>query len=88
MTIGNKPSNTLLLRELNPSVLGKLIALYEHQVYVQSLLLNINAFDQWGVELGKSLSKEIFNNLATGKSGEALDASTSKLIDLSKEWQE
>ncbi|MBQ13743.1 MAG: glucose-6-phosphate isomerase [Gammaproteobacteria bacterium] len=88
VTIGNKPSNTLLLRELNPSVLGKLIALYEHQVYVQSLLLNINAFDQWGVELGKSLSKEIFNNLATGKSGEALDASTSKLIDLSKEWQE
>jgi glucose-6-phosphate isomerase len=87
VTTGNKPSNTLLLQELNPSVLGKLIALYEHKVYVQSLLLNINAFDQWGVELGKTLSKEIFNSLTTEEPTNALDPSTSNLIKLTKEWQ-
>jgi glucose-6-phosphate isomerase len=87
VTTGNKPSNTLLLQELNPSALGKLIALYEHKVYVQSLLLDINAFDQWGVELGKTLSKEIFNSLTTEEPANALDPSTSNLIKLTKEWK-
>lgn len=56
---GNRPSNTLLMDELNPSNLGSLIALYEHQVFVQGIIWNIFSFDQWGVELGKVLAKKI-----------------------------
>lgn len=60
---GNKPSNTIILKELNPRTLGSLIALYEHKVFVQGVVWNINSFDQWGVELGKKLAKKILINL-------------------------
>src|SRR5690606_20577589 len=53
---GNRPSTLLLFRRLGPKTLGRLIALYEHKVFVQSVIWNINAFDQWGVELGKKLA--------------------------------
>jgi len=77
---GNRPSNTILFDELNPVTLGKLIAMYEHKIYVQSVVWNINAFDQWGVELGKQLAKPIVTELS-GKTGKlAHDASTSGLI--------
>ena len=56
---GNQPSNTIGMQELNPSTLGALIALYEHRTFVQSVIWNINAFDQWGVELGKLLTKQM-----------------------------
>ena len=56
---GNRPSSTFLYRKLTPAMLGMLIALYEHKVFVQGVIWNINSFDQWGVELGKVLAVEI-----------------------------
>ena len=82
---GNKPSNTLLISQLNPHNLGCLIALYEHKTYVQSVIWNINAFDQWGVELGKELSKEILNALQLEKNLKEIDQSTAALIDSVRE---
>lgn len=76
---GNRPSNTLLLQQLTPHSLGNLIALYEHKVYVLSVLLNINAFDQWGVELGKQLGTKISNALAEGDIPDDWDSSTRNL---------
>ncbi len=83
---GNRPSTTILAPELTPSVLGQLIALYEHKVFVQSILWGINAFDQWGVELGKVLAKRIAPALTDpdGELAEA-DASTSELISRYRE---
>ena len=82
---GNKPSNTLLIGELSPFNLGCLIALYEHKVFVQSILWNINAFDQWGVELGKIISKDIYEKLtSTDEESDELDSSTKNLIKLIK----
>lgn len=78
---GNKPSNTLLLPELSPFYLGALIALYEHKVFVQGVLWDINSFDQWGVELGKQLSTPIYQVLS-GQQQHTFDASTSQLIAL------
>ncbi|MDT8428387.1 MAG: glucose-6-phosphate isomerase [Pseudomonadales bacterium] len=77
---GNKPSNTFLLDQLDAHTLGLLIALYEHRVYVQSVIHDINAFDQWGVELGKQLSSGIFAALQTTEPAGSLDASTRELI--------
>lgn len=77
---GNRPSTTLLLEELTPASLGSLIALYEHKVYVQSVVWGINAFDQWGVELGKKLSSEIDRIMRGEVSIESVDASTANLI--------
>ena len=76
---GNKPSNTLLLPELSPFYLGALLALYEHKVFVQGVLWNINSFDQWGVELGKQLSGPIYQALS-GADASKLDSSTQALI--------
>ncbi|SIQ13128.1 glucose-6-phosphate isomerase [Aromatoleum tolulyticum] len=76
---GNRPSNTLLLPDLSPRSLGALIALYEHKVFVQSVIWGINAFDQWGVELGKQIATRIAGELAGGTRGEH-DASTAGLI--------
>ena len=55
---GNRPSNIILLDELSPAMLGRLLVLYEHEVFVESVIWQINAFDQWGVELGKYLTKQ------------------------------
>lgn len=79
---GNKPSNTLLFDKATPRTVGALIALYEHKVYVQGAIWNINSFDQWGVELGKQLGNEILNKLLETPSNTQLDASTEGLIDL------
>jgi glucose-6-phosphate isomerase len=76
---GNRPTNTLLYRKLTPRTLGRLIALYEHKVFVQSAMWNVNAYDQWGVELGKQLAKAILPEL-TGKAVGHHDASTAALI--------
>jgi glucose-6-phosphate isomerase len=79
---GNRPSNMILMDRLTPAALGKLIALYEHNVFTQSIIWDIDAFDQWGVELGKVLAQRIIPELE-GKSGTELahDSSTNNLID-------
>ncbi|MER5636465.1 glucose-6-phosphate isomerase [Kitasatospora sp. NPDC002227] len=77
---GNHPTTTILAGELTPSVLGQLIALYEHKVFVQGAVWNIDSFDQWGVELGKVLAKRIEPVLLTGEGTEALDSSTAALV--------
>ena len=77
---GNRPSNTLVLRQLDPRSLGALIALYEHKVFVQGAIWNINSFDQWGVELGKQLAGGVLEDLQAGKPGDGHDPSTVRLI--------
>jgi len=77
---GNRPSTSILLDELTPRTLGALIALYEHKVFVESVIWGINAFDQWGVELGKQLADRILPELAGGASVGDHDASTAGLI--------
>ena len=78
---GNRPSTTILIDRLTPHRLGQLIALYEHRVFCQSVLWNLNAFDQWGVELGKQLATEIQPALADGASEGKYDGSTRGLLD-------
>jgi glucose-6-phosphate isomerase len=78
---GNRPTNTLLLAKLTPAALGKLIALYEHKVFVQGVLWNIDSFDQWGVELGKILATRIIPELENAAEPELKhDSSTNNLI--------
>ncbi|MGK5638444.1 glucose-6-phosphate isomerase [Streptomyces sp. URMC 126] len=77
---GNHPTTTILADALTPSVLGQLIALYEHKVFVQGAIWNIDSFDQWGVELGKVLAKRVEPALSEGAAVEGLDASTSALV--------
>jgi glucose-6-phosphate isomerase len=78
---GNRPSNTLLLEELTPAALGKLVALYEHSVFTQGVVWNIDSFDQWGVELGKVLAQRIIPELdAAADTPLAHDSSTNALI--------
>lgn len=81
---GNKPSSTIMLKALTPSSLGALIAAYEHKVYAQSAILGINAFDQWGVELGKQISSELFEAISSDETCEKFDASTNGLINTLK----
>lgn len=81
---GNRPSNTIVLQALTPASLGALIALYEHQVFVEGVIWGINSFDQWGVELGKVLAKDIQQELANNAQPERHDASTNALIQLAK----
>jgi len=80
---GNRPSTTITLDELSPNALGHLIALYEHKVFVQGVIWNVNSFDQWGVELGKVLANTILDEMKAGASGEH-DPSTSALMKLGK----
>ncbi|MER6060996.1 glucose-6-phosphate isomerase [Streptomyces sp. NPDC001792] len=77
---GNRPTTTILAKELTPSVLGQLIALYEHKVFVQGAVWNIDSFDQWGVELGKVLAKRVEPALTEGAEVPGLDASTKALV--------
>ena len=78
---GNRPTNTILLERLTPAALGKLVALYEHKVFAQGTIWDINSFDQWGVELGKVLAKRIVPELES-KDEPRLghDSSTNTLI--------
>ncbi|MEU8836348.1 glucose-6-phosphate isomerase [Streptomyces sp900116325] len=77
---GNHPTTTILASELTPSVLGQLIALYEHKVFVQGAIWNIDSFDQWGVELGKVLAKRVEPALTDGSDAPGLDPSTAALV--------
>jgi len=77
---GNQPSSTILVDRIAPETLGALIALYEHKVFVQGIIWNINSFDQWGVELGKKIALEADGILASGKGADSLDDSSNHLI--------
>ncbi len=81
---GNRPSNTLVLEKVTPRTLGALIALYEHKVFAQSVIWEINAFDQWGVELGKKICSDIYKVINGDDAGEEFDASTLALVELYK----
>ena len=78
---GDRPSSTILLETLDPYTLGALIAFYEHRVFVSGVLLGINSFDQFGVELGKELGKGVYQRLTGWDQPPAEDASTQGLID-------
>ena len=77
---GNRPSNTIFYPQLTPEVLGSLIALYEHKVFVQGVIWNVNSYDQWGVELGKQLAKALLPKVRGEASGEGHDSSTQGLL--------
>jgi glucose-6-phosphate isomerase len=78
---GNRPSSTFILQALNPHSLGILLAFYEHKVFVQSVIWNLNAFDQWGVEIGKQLSEPMFEALCGDQlAASALDQSSQHII--------
>jgi len=81
---GNKPTNSLLFHKLDPRTLGRLIALYEHKIFVQGAVWNINSFDQWGVELGKQLAKAILPELTSAEKVTTHDSSTNGLINYFK----
>jgi glucose-6-phosphate isomerase len=81
---GNKPSNSIMFKQLTPKTLGSLIAMYEHKIFVQGAIWNIFSFDQWGVELGKVLAKKILPELSTSEEIASHDSSTNGLINYFK----
>ncbi|OPN19021.1 glucose-6-phosphate isomerase [Salmonella enterica] len=84
---GNRPTNSILLREITPFSLGALIALHEHKIFTQGAILNIFTFDQWGVELGKQLANRILPELGDDKAISSHDSSTNGLINRYKAWR-
>ncbi|GAA0495158.1 glucose-6-phosphate isomerase [Tatumella terrea] len=84
---GDRPTNSLLLREITPYSLGALIALYEHKIFTQGAILNIFSFDQWGVELGKQLANRILPELSGNEDVSSHDSSTNGLINRYKNWR-
>jgi glucose-6-phosphate isomerase len=84
---GNRPTNSILFRKLTPRVLGSLIAMYEHKIFVQGVLWNIFSFDQWGVELGKQLAGRIQTELKNEKPVASHDSSTNGLINAFKKMR-
>jgi glucose-6-phosphate isomerase len=83
---GNKPTNSILVKQITPFVLGELIALYEHKIFVQGVIWNIYSFDQWGVELGKALANKILPELKNDSPVASHDSSTNGLINAWKNW--
>jgi glucose-6-phosphate isomerase len=84
---GNRPTNSILFRKLTPRVLGSLIAMYEHKIFVQGVIWNIFSFDQWGVELGKQLAGKILPELGDDRPVAGHDGSTNALINAYKEMR-
>ena len=78
---GNHPTNTILIDKLSPRSLGMLIAMYEHKIFVQGIVWNLNSFDQWGVELGKQLAKQILDKIYQSNTVDSHDASTNALVN-------
>jgi glucose-6-phosphate isomerase len=78
---GNKPTNSFLVKQLDPATLGSLIAMYEHKIFVQGVIWNIFSYDQWGVELGKQLANSILPELENEKKIDSHDSSTNGLIN-------
>ena len=84
---GNRPTNSILFKQLTPKTLGSLIAMYEHKIFVQGAIWNIFSFDQWGVELGKQLANKILPELGTDEAVTSHDGSTNGLINTWKAWK-
>lgn len=84
---GNRPTNSILVKKINPSTLGALIAMYEHKIFVQGVIWNIYSFDQWGVELGKVMAKSILPELQSDEEIVSHDSSTNGLINAFKNFQ-
>lgn len=84
---GNRPTNSILVKKLDPETLGMLIAMYEHKIFVQGVIWNIFSFDQWGVELGKQLAGKIIPELENARPTHVFDASTNGLINTWKEMK-
>jgi glucose-6-phosphate isomerase len=84
---GNRPTNSFLFKKLTPKVLGSLIAIYEHKIFVQGVIWNIFSFDQWGVELGKQLANKIYPELQDNDVVSSHDSSTNQLINTYKKWR-
>lgn len=84
---GNRPTNSILIKKLTPRTLGSLVAMYEHKIFVQGVVWNVNSFDQWGVELGKQLAKAILPELAGDSPVTTHDSSTNGLISFYKKWR-
>ena len=84
---GNRPSNSILFKQLTPRVLGSLIAMYEHKIFVQGIIWNIFSFDQWGVELGKQLAAGILSELKHDQPAHSHDASTNGLMNAFKKMR-
>ncbi len=84
---GNKPSNSILVKQITPFTLGQLIAMYEHKIFIQGVIWNIHSYDQWGVELGKQLAKAILPELTTDEPVTSHDSSTNGLINTYKQWR-
>lgn len=84
---GNRPTNSILYEILTPKVLGSLIAMYEHKIFVQGVIWNINSYDQWGVELGKQLANKILPELHSSEKTESHDSSTNGLINAYKKMR-
>ncbi|RKD17178.1 glucose-6-phosphate isomerase [Pelobium manganitolerans] len=84
---GNRPTNSILVKKITPKVLGSLIAMYEHKIFVQGVIWNIFSFDQWGVELGKQLAGKILPELKDDADVTSHDSSTNGLINLYKAWR-
>ena len=78
---GNRPTNTIVYDKLTPATLGRLVAMYEHKIFVQGVIWEINSFDQWGVELGKQLAKTVLSELQAGQAVSSHDSSTNGLIN-------
>ena len=84
---GNRPTNSILVKQITPRTLGNLIAMYEHKIFVQGVIWNIFSFDQWGVELGKQLANQILPELADESEISSHDSSTNGLINAFKAYK-
>ena len=84
---GNRPTNSILFKQMSPRVLGQLVAMYEHKIYVQGVIWNIFSFDQWGVELGKQLANQILPELTAAEDVDSHDSSTNGLINQYRNWR-
>ncbi|HCN83873.1 MAG TPA: glucose-6-phosphate isomerase [Sphingobacteriaceae bacterium] len=84
---GNRPTNSILVKKITPEVLGMLIAMYEHKIFVQGVIWDIFSFDQWGVELGKQLANQILPELEGDRPASGHDSSTNGLINQYKNWR-
>ena len=84
---GNRPTNLIMVKKITPGSLGKIIAMYEHKIFVQGVIWNIFSFDQWGVQLGKQLARRIISEIDQDKHITTHDSSTNGLIDLYRKWR-
>jgi len=84
---GNRPTNSILVKQITPEILGSLIAMYEHKIFVQGVIWNIFSYDQWGVELGKQLANSILPELDNDEMIQSHDSSTNGLINKFKTWR-